>query len=164
MSKVSMQVKINHTEGINFEATTSRGVKFEIKPKDHISPLEYFALGLISCSGVDIVSLGKEKGVKNLEISSDFARTDSAPYRYTDIHIIYAFDSEATDQEAIRWVLSSLESYCTTVNTVRGVAKVSYSVIHNGKTIADKDSIASGEAGSMGLSAGEMNSGACCAG
>lgn len=156
----SMEVKINQTDGINFLATTARGVEFEIKPKDHISPLEYFALGLISCSGVDIVNVGKE--VKNLELKSEFIRTDSAPYRYTDIHIIYSFDSAGSDDEAIRYVLSSLESYCTTVNSVRGVAKVFYSVNHNGKSVANKKMIVSGEQNAMGTYAEDLGSDACC--
>lgn len=157
----TMEVKINQTDGINFLATTSRGVEFDLKPKDHISPLEYFALGLISCSGTDIVNLGKE--VKNLELKSQFERTDAAPYRYTDIHIGYKFDSIGSDDEAHRWVLSSLESYCTTVNSVRGVAKITYSITHNGKLIADKKSIMSGEQGAMGQFAEDMGNDACCA-
>lgn len=157
----TMEVKIDQIEGINFLATTSRGVEFEIKPRDRISPLEYFALGLISCSGTDIANLGKE--VSSLQLKGMFERTDSAPYRYTDIHIIYTFNSAGSDDDAIKWVLSSLESYCTTVNSVRGVAKVFYSVIHNGKTIVDKRSIVSGEQGAMGQFAEDMGGDACCA-
>lgn len=158
-----MQVKITQQSGIHFEVTTSRGVKFDLKPKEHISPLEYFAIGLISCSGTDIVMLPEKQGktVKNLEVTGDLERTDQAPYRFTDIHLTYRFDSDGSDLDARRWVLSSLESYCTTVNTVRGVAKVFYTIIHNGVCIADHENIVSGETGSMGLTADAMGGDAC---
>ncbi|MDR2639700.1 MAG: OsmC family protein, partial [Helicobacteraceae bacterium] len=144
-----MKVSLTQTENTRFEATTSRGVKFDIEPKERVSPLEYFAIATIACSATDIVSLSAKAGkpAGNLTIEGEFDRSDGAPYRVVSIHILYSFDSGGLDAEALKWVLSSLESYCTTINTVRGVAKVYYSIAHNGKLIADRASIASGESG-----------------
>ena len=47
-----MNVKIVHTEGKSFKAEAANG-SFVINPSE-VSPLEYFAIGLISCSGADI--------------------------------------------------------------------------------------------------------------
>ena len=56
-----MNVKIVHTEGKSFKAEAANG-SFVINPSE-VSPLEYFAIGLISCSGVDIVSMAVKNGV-----------------------------------------------------------------------------------------------------
>lgn len=140
-----MSVEIEHTDGINFLARTPKA-EFEIKPKE-ISPLEYFCLGLISCSGYDIVAIPKKQGyeVKNLKLKADIVRKDNAPYKFDAFHLIYTFDSTAEEITARRWVLASLETYCTTINTVRDSAKVYYTIVYNGKTIADKDEILSGK-------------------
>jgi putative redox protein len=158
-----MLVNLTQTEGLKFEAETTRGIKFEIDPKAHISPQEYFAIGAIACSAADIVLLPEKQGksVKNLSVSGDFERSESAPYRFTKIHIIYSFDSDGDDLLARRWVLSSLESYCTTLNSLRGVAKIFYSIKRNGVLIADNESIASGESAAHGLSAESITNDAC---
>ncbi|MDR3347544.1 MAG: OsmC family protein [Helicobacteraceae bacterium] len=159
-----MRVDVTHLQGFDFEALTSRGQKFVIS-KDHIGPQEYFAIGAISCSAMDIVLLPQKQGkvVKNLSIGGDFERATSAPFRFVAIDLIYAFDSDGSDQDALRWVLSSLESYCTTLNTVRYSAKITYSIKHNGNLIADHQGIMSGDAGAMGLSAEDMGGGVCAA-
>lgn len=54
-----MKVKITHTDGKTFNAEAANG-SFVIDPSK-VTPLEYFALGLISCSGVDIVSMAEKK-------------------------------------------------------------------------------------------------------
>lgn len=158
-----MQVKIAQKEGLHFNATTSRGVEFLIQPKEHISPLEYFALGLISCTGTDLVMLPAKQGheARNIAISADLQKSEQAPFRFITIHIDYSFDSDADDLSARRWVLSSMESYCTTINTVRGSAKILYSITHNGTRIADCESIHSGSADAMGEAAGSLGADAC---
>lgn len=61
------------------------------------------------------------------------------------MHIIYDFESSFDGQKSRRYILASLESYCTTVNSVRDSVKIQFSIIHNGVKIADKESIFSGE-------------------
>ena len=158
-----MRVKVAQIEGIKFEATTHNKQAFVIDPKNKISAQDYFAIGLITCSASDIVLLPENQGktVSNLTVECDLERTENPPYRFVSIHIIYSFDSDGSDQQAIRWVLSSLESYCTTVNTVRGIAKIYYSVTHNGALISDHDSIYSGETNELGQTAENLNLGAC---
>lgn len=140
-----MIVEIEHTEDYNFLAKTSKS-SFEVRPKE-ISPLEYFCVGLISCSGYDIVAIPKKQGyeVKNLKLKAEIIRRDNTPYKFDAFHLIYSFDSTAEPITARRWVLASLETYCTTINTVRDSAKVLYTIIYNGQKIADKDEILSGK-------------------
>jgi len=144
-----MKVVISHSSGylsedMKFLAKTSKG-SFIITPSE-ISPVEYFLSGLIACSATDMIMLPKNGNYKisELEITGDVIRNDTAPRKFNEIHLIYKFNSDSSDLIARRWVLSTLETYCSTVNTVRGVSKISFSIIHNGIEIASKDEIESG--------------------
>lgn len=144
-----MKVTISHSSGhssenMKFLAETSKS-SFVITPSE-ISPVEYFLSGLIACSATDMIMLPKNGNYKisELEIIGEVVRNDTAPRKFNEIHLIYKFNSDASDLIARRWVLSTLETYCSTVNTVRGVSKISFSIIHNGNEIASKDEIESG--------------------
>jgi putative redox protein len=130
------------------EAQTSKS-SFEIKPSV-ISPVEYFLAGTIACSTTDMVMMPQKQGFKisDIEISGDVVRNETPPRKFNEIHLTYSFNSNSDDLTARRWVLSTLETYCSTINTVRGVSKITFSIIHNGNTIADRDEIMSGESNS----------------
>jgi len=142
-----MKVSIKHTTGMEFEATTEKNT-FIVNPKGGISPMEYFAVGLISCSGTDMVAIPESQGLKveNLSIEADITRAEEMPKKFDEIHMIYTFDSTADATTATRWVQGSIETYCSTINTVRGVSEISYTIIYNGEKIADKKKIISGQA------------------
>ncbi|GHS89472.1 hypothetical protein FACS189487_09760 [Campylobacterota bacterium] len=144
-----MKVDLTQTGDLKFMAKTARGVEFEVDPKNHISALEYFAIGAITCTATDIVLLPAKRGksVKNLKVEGDFTRPEGLPYHFGEVHVAYSFESDGGDVEAERWVLSSLESYCTTLNTLRGTAKICYSITHNSALIADRKYIVSGGGG-----------------
>ena len=144
-----MQIKVVHKSGNSgedmvLEAQTSK-TSFEIKPKE-ISPVEYFLSGMIACSTTDMVLLPKNQGYKisDLSIEGEAVRSENYPKKFDAIHLLYSFNSDAEDLIAKRWVLSTLETYCSTINTVRGVAKISFSIKHNGNLIVEKDEIMSG--------------------
>jgi len=145
-----MQVTVLHKEGNSPEsmvlhATTSKS-SFEIKPSV-ISPVEYFLAGAISCSVTDMVMLPKKQGyqISDIQIQGDVIRNDTPPRKFNDVHLKYIFNSNGDNLLAKRWVLSTLETYCSTLNTIRGVSKISFSIVHNGEIISDKDEILSGE-------------------
>jgi len=140
-----MRVSIKHNSGMEFEAKTEKN-SFVVNPKGGISPIEYFSIGLISCSGTDMVAIPESQGktVENLSIEADITRAEEMPKKFDDIHLIYTFDSTVDSIAAKRWVQGSIETYCSTINTVRGVSKISYTIIYNGETIADKEEIISG--------------------
>ncbi len=152
-----MNIKIENTEGKNFKATTTKAT-FDVIPQQ-ISPVELFGVGMISCSGVDIVMLSEKSGyvVKNLSIEADILRNENPPQKFNEIHLIYKFDSSLENSVAKKWVLSSLETYCSTINTVRESARVFFTIIYNNHKIADRASIISGNSGE---NFGEI--GTCC--
>jgi len=141
-----MQVTIRHQEGMKFEAKTSKSSFIIDCPV--ISPIEYFLAGIITCSATDIVMVPQKQGVvvSNLSVTGDVIRNDAMPQKFNALHLDYTFNSSAEDDLAARWVMASIETYCSTLNTIREVTKITYSVTHNGVKIRDKATIISGEA------------------
>ena len=105
-----------------------------------------FLSGIITCSATDVVMLPKQQGdeVKNLEVSGEVVRNESAPRKFNALHLEYRFDSNADDTLAARWVMASLETYCSTINTIRDTTAISYTIIHNGTVIRENEKMISG--------------------
>jgi len=144
-------IKIRHIDDTKYEATNEKEVLI-IDTKKY-SPVELFITGMGNCSLFDVVEMAKNRDfeIKNAQMEIEFKRRDTFPKIFTEFHFIYKFDSNADDVTAKRWVLSSLETYCSTINTVRATSKIFYTIIHNNETIAYKESIISGNGGELGL-------------
>ena len=151
-----MKVTITHQDAMKFEAKTDKSSFIIDCPE--ISPVEYFLSGLITCSATDVVLLPKNQGytVTNLSVEGDASRNDDHPRKFNTLHLDYSFDSDGDDTMAARWVMASLETYCSTINTVRDSVKISYSIKHNGKMIRDNEVMISGGGSSIDL--GEIES------
>ena len=139
-----MKVTISHLNEMKFEAKTDKSSFIIDCPQ--ITPIEYFLAGIISCSATDMVLMPKNqnKTVSNLVIDGDALRNEDFPKKFNTLHLDYRFDSDADDIMAARWVMASLETYCSTINTIRDSVAVSYSVTHNGKKIKYNEKIISG--------------------
>ncbi|MGZ5208678.1 MAG: OsmC family protein, partial [Sulfuricurvum sp.] len=100
----------------------------------------------ISCSATDVVMLSKQQGfvVTNLEVEGEAVRNEEAPRKFNTLHLKYRFDSNADDTLAGRWVMASLETYCSTINTIRDTTTITYTIIHNGNMIRENETIISG--------------------
>jgi len=139
-----MNLAIEHKSGRSFLAIGSKG---EFLVDENVATAqEYFVAGMLSCSGVDIVELAKKGGyeVSELKLSAEIERSQKKPNKFDTAHIIYSFNSNGDDLSARRWVLASLETYCTTINSIRDSVKIYYSIIHNNVEIAKRDEIVSG--------------------
>lgn len=139
-----MKISVSHQQEMIFEAKTATNSFIIDCPK--ISPIEYFLAGIITCSATDIVLLPKNQGksIKNLQVDGEVVRNESQPRKFNQLHLTYSFDSDADDITAARWVMASLETYCSTINTIRDTTQISYTVIHNGKKIRENERIISG--------------------
>jgi len=151
-----MKVTISHLNEMRFEAKTDKSSFIIDCPV--ITPIEYFLAGIISCSATDMVMMPKNqnKTVTNLVIDGDAVRNDDFPKKFNTLHLEYRFDSDADDITAARWVMASLETYCSTINTIRDSVAVSYSVTHNGKKIKENEKIISG--GGLKIDMGKIES------
>jgi len=139
-----MKVTITHKEGMKFEATTAKSSFIIDCPV--ISPVEYFLAGIITCSATDINLLPKnqDKTVTNLVVDGEVVRNDSHPCKFNTLKLTYSFNSDADDTMAGRWVMASLETYCSTINTIRDTTEITYSITHNKKLILENEKMISG--------------------
>ncbi len=139
-----MKVTITHQEGMKFEAKTAKSSFIIDCPV--ISPVEYFLSGLITCSATDLIVMPKKQGydVTELSVDGEVVRAEEHPRKFDTLHLDFSFNSLADDTLAARWVMASLETYCSTLNTVRDSVKITYSVVHNGTTIKENEAMISG--------------------
>ncbi|MFA5214819.1 OsmC family protein [Sulfuricurvum sp.] len=139
-----MKITLSHQDGMRFEAKTEKSSFIIDCPQ--ISPIEYFLSGIIGCSATDVVMLPQKQGyeVKNLEVDGDVVRNESAPRKFNSLHLEYRFDSNADDTMAARWVMASLETYCSTINTIRDSVVITYTIKHNGTVIRENEKMISG--------------------
>ncbi len=139
-----MTVTISHLDAMRFEAKTANG-SFVIDCPT-ISPIEYFLSGLIACSASDMIAIPNNQGktVRHLCVRGDVVRNGDFPKKFNTLHLLYHFDSDADDTTALRWVMASIETYCSTINTVRSSVEITYDVIHNGATLRSNEKIISG--------------------
>jgi len=139
-----MKITVSHLDAMRFEAKTDKSSFIIDCPQ--ISPIEYFLSGIIGCSATDIVMLPKQQGfeVTNLQVEGEVVRNESAPKKFNMLHLEYRFDSNADDVLAARWVMASLETYCSTINTIRDSTAITYTIVHNGNVIRENESMISG--------------------
>jgi putative redox protein len=151
-----MKVSISHKEDMKFEAKTEKGSFIIDCPV--IYPIEYFLAGLITCTASDMIVIPKNsnKEVTDLVVDGEVVRNEDYPRKFNTLHLDYNFNSDADDTTAARWVMASLETYCSTVNTVRDTTAISYSITHNGKKILENEKMISG--GGMKIDLGEIES------
>lgn len=152
-----MKVQIRHLGGKQFEADNGKKT-FVINPEE-VSPIEYFALGMISCSGVDIAMMSAKQGfsLNNFLMEAEIERNGDYPQKFNAAHLLYRFETDAPDDTAKKWVMASIETYCSTINTLRNAVALSYSVVSNKTTIIDRKAIAATDAA---IDMGEI--GGCC--
>lgn len=139
-----MKIIVSHQSEMKFEAKTEKSSFIIDCPQ--ISPIEYFLSGIITCSATDVIMLPKQQGyeVKNLEVSGEVVRNEDAPRKFNTLHLEYRFESNADDTLAARWVMASLETYCSTINTIRDTTAITYTIVHNGKVIRANEEMISG--------------------
>ncbi len=153
-----MNVSVEYLGDKKFKANTIKS-SYVLDCKE-ITPVEYFATGIIGCTGIDLVMMAEKDGfeVTNYSVKAEIERTESVPMKFASMHIIFEFDGEFDATKAKRYIGASLESYCTTVNSIRDSVKVTYTIIQNGETIVENESLIS-----MGnIKSEDGFGGACC--
>jgi len=139
-----MKVTITHKEDMKFEAKTEKSSFIIDCPV--ISPIEYFLSGLVACTTSDMIAIPKAQGkvVTNLSVEGDVVRADDHPRRFLTLKLDYTFESNVDETTAVRWVMASVETYCSTINTIRDTTKISYSITYNKKLIRENEEMISG--------------------
>jgi len=139
-----MKITVTHQDAMKFEAKTAKSSFIIDCPT--ISPIEYFLSGIITCSATDLILIPKNQGktVTDLVVDGEVVRAEPHPAKFETLHLTYNFNSDADDTTAARWVMASLETYCSTINTIRDTTAISYTITHNGKLIRENEKMISG--------------------
>ena len=151
-----MKVSVSHKEDMKKKKKTEKSSFIIDCPV--ISPVEYFLAGIITCSATDLILIPKNQGktVTDLNVDGDVVRAEDHPRKFVQLHLTYNFNSDADDVTAARWVMASVETYCSTINTIRDTTQISYSIMHNGKLIRENEKVISG--GGTKIDMGEIES------
>lgn len=151
-----MKINIVHQDGMKFEAQTEKSAFIIDCPT--ITPIEYFLSGIITCSATDIVAMGKQNDieVKDLEVSGEAVRNEDHPRKFNTLALQYTFNAQTDEATAAKWVMASLETYCSTINTIRDSVSIRYTIVFNTQTIKKDVALISGGGGSYDL--GEIES------
>ncbi len=138
-----MEVSVEYKGDKAFKANTLKS-SFILDCKE-ITPVEYFATGIIGCTGIDLVMMAEKDGfeVRNYSVKAEIERSTSVPMKFVSMHIIYDFEGDFDASKAKRYIGASLESYCTTVNSIRDSVQVRYTVIQNAEVIVENEALMS---------------------
>ena len=138
-----MEVSVEYKGDKTFKANTLKS-SFILDCKE-ITPVEYFATGIIGCTGIDLVMMAEKDGfeVHNYSVKAEIERSTSVPMKFVSMHIIYTFEGDFDASKAKRYIGASLESYCTTVNSIRDSVQVRYTVIQNAEVIVENEALMS---------------------
>jgi putative redox protein len=97
------------------------------------SPMEMVILGLIGCTGVDVVSIlhKMKQPLASLEVSATSERAEEHPRVYTRIHVTYTLRGDLDAKKVHRAVALSEKTYCSVTAMLRGTAEITSEVVIN---------------------------------
>ncbi len=93
-------------------------------------PKELVLMGLIGCTGMDVVSLLTKMRVpyKNVTISADAEISTEHPKFFTKIHIIYNIIGDNIDESKVEKAITlSQERYCGVTSMLEKSARITHS-------------------------------------
>lgn len=123
---------------VQFQAQSESGYEFMVASADEVegvSPMEMVALGLGSCSSVDILSIleKQRQSVDRYDVEVDATRAeDEVPSVFTELHVHYTVEGDVDPDKLQRAIELSLEKYCSVSRMLEKTATISYAFTVNG--------------------------------
>lgn len=79
------------------------------------TPMELIILGLMGCTGLDVVSIlkGMRQPIDGLTITATSERSEDHPKVYTAIHLNFAFRGDLEEAKVARAIKLSQNKYCS---------------------------------------------------
>jgi putative redox protein len=134
-----MKVQLQQVDDqIQFQAQSESGYDFMVASADElegVSPMEMVALGLGSCSSVDILNIleKQRQTVERYDVDVDAERaTDEVPAVFTHLHVHYTVDGDVEPEKVRRAIELSLDKYCSVSRMLEKTAEISYAFTVNG--------------------------------
>ena len=95
-------------------------------------PLQLFAVGLVGCTGMDVISIlqKKRQDVTDFEVSAVIERADQHPKVFTKILITYSITGKNISKQAVeRAVELSEKRYCGAQAMLQKAADITHEII-----------------------------------
>ena len=97
-------------------------------------PLQLFAVGLVGCTGMDVISIlqKKRQDVREFEVSAVVARADEHPKVFTEIKLTYSVTGKNISRDAVeRAVELSEKRYCGAKAMLQETAAITNEIVIN---------------------------------
>jgi len=95
-------------------------------------PLQLFAVGLVGCTGMDVISILQKKRVEvtGFEVSAEIEQAEQHPKAFTKIQLIYKVTGKNIDRKDVeRAVELSENKYCPAQAMLNETAEISHQII-----------------------------------
>jgi putative redox protein len=94
-----------------------------------LKPSDLLLLSAAACSAYDVVLIleKQREPLADLEVTCEGAQLPDPPYTFTAIHLHYTVRGPVNAQKLERAISLSEEKYCSVVNTLKPVVKVTHS-------------------------------------
>jgi len=95
-------------------------------------PLQLFAVGLVGCTGMDVISILQKKrvDVRDFEVSAEIERAEQHPKIFTKIQLVYKITGKNIDRKDVeRAVELSETKYCPAQAMLEKTAEISHKII-----------------------------------
>ncbi|MBI3941686.1 MAG: OsmC family protein [Chloroflexi bacterium] len=128
-------------KGLDFEGFGSSGNRLIMtsttggdRPAAGFSPVELVLVGLVGCTGMDVISIleKKRQGVTSFEVRTTAERAEEYPMMYTDIQVEYIVHGHNINPDAVaRAIELSQTKYCSVSAMLSKTARIitSYKVL-----------------------------------
>jgi putative redox protein len=111
-----MDIKINWNGGMLFEGAGDSGFVQKMDGENNAArPMEFIALGLAGCTGMDVISIlqKKKQPVKNFQVVVHADRAEEHPKVFSRAVIEYLVTGKDIEESALlRAIELSAEKYC----------------------------------------------------
>lgn len=136
-----MHSKVVWKGGLAFTGSAEEGYLIPLDAKKAVGghdmgfrPLQLFAIGLVGCTGMDVISIlqKKRQEVTEFEVTAEIKRSDQHPKVFTRIIITYAVTGKNIDRDAVeRAVELSETKYCGAQAMLKETAEITHEIVVN---------------------------------
>lgn len=95
-------------------------------------PLQLFAVGLVGCTGMDVISVLQKKRVEvtDFEVSAEIERSEGHPKVFTKIQLVYKVTGKNIERKDVeRAVELSENKYCPAHAMLKETVEISHKVV-----------------------------------
>jgi putative redox protein len=133
-----MESKVVWKGGMAFTGSSDSGYLIPLDAKKRagghemgFQPLQLFAIGLVGCTGMDVISIlnKKRQEVTEFEVTAHIERAEEHPRVFTKIVIEYKVTGKGIDQQAVERAVELSETrYCPAQAMLEKAAEISHKI------------------------------------